>query len=327
MTPANSPPSCVPLGDLTRAVLAIPTNSRGAVVRATLAFDPGASVAESFDVGALRAAFAAYWEARFDAAVPIVALRSLLQPPLPIKTVMAFSLLGVVQGETQVEQAIVDLVEHLHKRIATECTPGQPTLIDLGRCDDPKCTPSYPVGKMVRRLSELVDEGKQFSTVYADPPWNYDNRASRAAAANHYETMTLDDICAEPVEALAAVNAHLHLWTTSGFLKEAFEVIDAWGFEYKSSFVWVKDDIGMGNYWRLSHEFLLLGVRGNLRFRDRTLRSWIRAARTEHSRKPGIVRTLIEQASPGPYLELYGREELRDSAWTVYGNQIERRLF
>jgi N6-adenosine-specific RNA methylase IME4 len=104
-------------------------------------------------------------------------------------------------------------------------------------------------------------------------------------------------------------------------------VIDAWGFHFKSCLVWIKDEIGMGNYWRVSHEFLLLGVRGQLTFRDRTVRSWVQAHRTTHSRKPGVVRALIESVSPGPYLELYGREELPNSAWTVYGNQIERRLF
>ena len=83
----------------------------------------------------------------------------------------------------------------------------------------------------------------------------------------------------------------------------------------------------MGNYWRVSHEFLLLGVRGSLPFEDRTLRSWILERRTSHSRKPYRARQLIEQVSPGPYLELYGREELPDSQWTVYGNQVERRLF
>ncbi len=83
----------------------------------------------------------------------------------------------------------------------------------------------------------------------------------------------------------------------------------------------------MGNYWRLSHEFLLLGVRGRLTFADRSLPSWIWASRTVHSRKPGIVRMLIERASPGPYLELFGREELPRSQWTVFGDQIKRRLF
>ena len=91
--------------------------------------------------------------------------------------------------------------------------------------------------------------------------------------------------------------------------------------------LWVKPQLGMGNYWRVSHEFLLLGVRGKLAFADRTVRSWQVARRTVHSRKPFLFRSLIERVSPGPYLELYGREEQPSSGWTVYGNQVERRLF
>jgi len=182
-------------------------------------------------------------------------------------------------------------------------------------------------GGTVSSLRQLIDEGWKYPTIYADPPWSYDNKASRGAADNHYATMSLDEICAEPVAELADDNAHLHLWTTNGFLREAFTVIEAWGFRYKSCFVWVKDDLGMGNYWRVSHEFLLLGVRGRLRFRDRSQPSWMLCRRTIHSRKPEAVRLLVEKVSPGPYLELYGRAELPNSAWTVYGNRIERRLF
>lgn len=184
-----------------------------------------------------------------------------------------------------------------------------------------------PLPGVVRDLRDLVDAGCRFSTIYADPPWAYENVASRAAAVNHYPTMTLDQICAEPIEQLVAENAHLHLWTTNAFLRDAFQVIEAWGFRYKSCFVWIKDRLGMGNYWRVSHEFLLLGVRGRLTFLDNTRQSWIKARRTVHSRKPWPVRLLIEQVSPGPYLELYGREEIPNSGWTVYGNQVERRLF
>jgi N6-adenosine-specific RNA methylase IME4 len=139
--------------------------------------------------------------------------------------------------------------------------------------------------------------------------------------------MTLDAIRNEPVKQLAAQQAHLHLWTTNAFLPEAFGVIQAWGFQYKSCLIWIKPQLGMGNYWRVSHEFLLLGVRGGLPFRDRTCRSWLSAQRTVHSRKPFAFRALIERVSPGPYLELYGREEHPNTAWTVYGNQVERRLF
>ena len=183
------------------------------------------------------------------------------------------------------------------------------------------------VPSTVRDLAQLVECGAKFSTIYADPPWPYSNTAARGAAENHYRTMTLEAIQSEPVKLLAAKDAHLHLWTTNAFLREAFDVIREWGFKYKSCLVWVKPQIGMGNYWRVSHEYLLLGVRGNLPFQDRTCRSWQIARRTAHSRKPFLFRGLIEQVSPGPYLELYGREEHPNSGWTVYGNQVERRLF
>ena len=180
---------------------------------------------------------------------------------------------------------------------------------------------------VVRDLSQLVNSGRRFRTIYADPPWPYSNTAARGAAENHYRTMTLDDIRGEVVKDLVEADAHLHLWTTNAFLREAFDVIRAWGFKYKSCLIWTKPQLGMGNYWRVSHEYLLLGVRGNLPFRNRTVRSWQTARRTVHSRKPFLFRGLIEQVSPGPYLELYGREEVPDSDWTVYGNQVERRLF
>jgi N6-adenosine-specific RNA methylase IME4 len=73
-----------------------------------------------------------------------------------------------------------------------------------------------------------MEQGQKFSTVYADPPWSYNNEASRAAAVNHYPTLSVAEICAEPVSELIEENAHLHLWTTSCFLREALQVIDAW---------------------------------------------------------------------------------------------------
>lgn len=180
---------------------------------------------------------------------------------------------------------------------------------------------------IVSSLDELVASGAKFSTVYADPPWSYSNKAARGAADNHYPTLDIDAICSEPVRQLTTQNSHLHLWTTNAFLQEAFTVIEAWGFRFKSCLIWIKPQMGMGNYWRVSHELLLLGVQGRLPFADRTCRSWILQRRTRHSRKPFAVRELIERVSPGPYLEMYGREEQPQTDWTVYGNQVERRLF
>jgi N6-adenosine-specific RNA methylase IME4 len=164
-------------------------------------------------------------------------------------------------------------------------------LFRLANGASPTPVKEQPSVGAVSSLFRLVADGYKFPTIYADPPWPYDNEASRAAAVNHYPVMSLGAIKAEPIEHLAAPNSHLHLWTTNAFLREAFGVIEAWGFIYKSCLVWVKPNIGMGNYWRVSHEYLLLGVRGSLTFRDRTLPSWIQSDRSVHSRKPAAVRT------------------------------------
>ena len=176
----------------------------------------------------------------------------------------------------------------------------------------------------VNEFSSL--NGQKFGTIYADPPWQYGNQSTRASTDSHYGTMPLEEICDLPVESITADDAHLHLWTTNAFLFDAKQVMEAWGFEYRSCFVWVKPQIGIGNYWRVSHEFLLLGIRGDAkRFNDKSLRSWGEFDRTRHSAKPEKIREYIELASPGPYLEMFGRSEM--SGWTVFGNQIERKLF
>ena len=174
-------------------------------------------------------------------------------------------------------------------------------------------------------LEQLIDAGKKFGTVYADPPWSYGNQATRSSTDKHYKTMPLADICSLPIEQLAAETSHLHLWTTNGFLHEAFDVIAAWGFTYKSCFVWTKPQMGIGNYWRVSHEFMLLGVRGKLTFADHGMMSWIQDHRRKHSAKPDVVRDMIEKASPGPRLELFARQQAE--GWTSWGNQVSATLF
>lgn len=187
--------------------------------------------------------------------------------------------------------------------------------------------------RAVENLQSLIDAGEKFGTIYADPPWEYSNQATRSAAFKTYRvdevtkksTLTVDEIAWLPVKELSAARAHLHLWTTNAFLFEAKKIIDAWGFEYKSCFVWVKPQMGIGNYWRVSHEFLLLGVKGSLPFADKSLTSWLEHDRGEHSSKPERIRLMIEKASPGPYLELFGRHVEKD--WTICGNELDLDLF
>ena len=156
-----------------------------------------------------------------------------------------------------------------------------------------------------------------FRTIVADPPWQYGNKATRGAAEDHYSTMTLDEIC--ELEVNAADDAHLYLWTTNGFLNEAFDVVDAWGFAYKTCLTWVKPQIGLGNYFRGATEHILFGVRGNLPVEDRNLRNWFEAPRGKHSAKPDLFYDLVEKASPEPRLEMFARR--RRFGWETWGDE------
>lgn len=168
--------------------------------------------------------------------------------------------------------------------------------------------------------------GRKFGCIYADPPWQYDNQGTRASTENHYSGMTIEELCDLPIGELAAPDAHLHLWTTNAFLFECPKIFAAWGFEFRSSYIWAKPQMGIGNYWRNSHEILLSAIRGDAkRFNDHSLRSWGTFNRTQHSAKPEEIRAMIEKASPGPYLELFARRIAPN--WTCWGNQIERTMF
>lgn len=172
-------------------------------------------------------------------------------------------------------------------------------------------------------LQSFIDRGDKFATIYADPPWQYGNQGTRAATDDHYSTMPVADICALPIALLAADEAHLHLWTTNAFLFDARTVMESWGFTYKSCFVWCKPKMGIGNYWRVSHEFMLLGVRGSLSFAGRRdEKSWREMPRGKHSAKPEKVRAIIEKVSPGPRIELFARES--NDGWSSWGNQVDR---
>jgi N6-adenosine-specific RNA methylase IME4 len=160
-----------------------------------------------------------------------------------------------------------------------------------------------------------------FATVVADPPWLYENQSTRGATSDHYGGLTVEQLCGIAVSERIAENAHLYLWTTNGFLREAFDVLEAWGFTYKTTLVWVKPQIGMGNYFRSSSEYVLFGVHGKLRTRDSNQPNWFQAPRTQHSKKPGLFFDLVHKASFPPYLEMFARERRLDPDWSYWGNE------
>lgn len=159
--------------------------------------------------------------------------------------------------------------------------------------------------------------------LYADPPWQYEHvKTDSRAIENQYPTMTLNAICALQVSRSATDDAVLFLWATSPKLAEAMSVIAAWGFNYRTCMVWVKDKIGMGYYARQQHELLLIATRGDLPVPLPAHRpaSVVTAPRGKHSEKPDVFYELIERMYPEfQRRELFARQHR--AGWLTWGNQ------
>jgi len=177
------------------------------------------------------------------------------------------------------------------------------------------------VAQIAEQKAAPLDSIGPFPVIYADPPWRYEFAEDRGRQIeNHYPTMPLDEIKALKVPA--ADDAVLFLWVTSPKLPEGLEVLAAWGFQYVTCMVWVKDRIGMGYYARQQHELLLIGKRGNLPVPDPEDRpsSVITAPRGQHSAKPDEVYELIERMYPlHDKCELFQRRPR--PGWAGWGNQ------
>jgi N6-adenosine-specific RNA methylase IME4 len=163
---------------------------------------------------------------------------------------------------------------------------------------------------------------EKFRVIYADPPWKYNDQLTEAYGATeyHYPAMTIGELCALPVAGLAEDNAVLFLWVTSPMLFDADPVIRAWGFRYKTSFVWDKVKHNMGHYNSVRHELLLVATRGSCTPDvPKLFDSVVTIERTEHSVKPPEFRQMIETLYPyGNRLELFARE--RAAGWQAWGN-------
>ena len=176
---------------------------------------------------------------------------------------------------------------------------------------------------------------KKYQIIYADPPWQYDFSKDNAdKIEKHYPTMTLKDICALNVPA--DDNCVLYLWATAPKLLEALEVMRAWEFTYKTHAIWDKKWIGMGYWFRGTHELLLVGVKGKVSPPKPTERvpSIYQEKRTEHSRKPEYFKGLITDSFPAEWnrLEMFARPTKvnlfngrpdKSPSWDYWGNEVE----
>jgi N6-adenosine-specific RNA methylase IME4 len=184
----------------------------------------------------------------------------------------------------------------------------------------------------------------RFATIVADPPWAYDDgwpvgseysqtgryaeRHGQTWERNRrtpmgYRSMTVEQITALPVASLAAPDAHLYLWTTNRYLFDAKAVAEAWGFRYAQLLVWAKTPMGKGpgGTWAQSTEYVLFCRRGSLKSLQRFDSTWFNWKRMgkAHSRKPDAFLDMVEQASPGPWLEMFARRAR--FGWEYWGDE------
>ena len=169
----------------------------------------------------------------------------------------------------------------------------------------------------------------RFHGIISDPPWKFllrSDRGGRKSAQAHYDCMTLDDIKSLPVQKLAADDCLLWLWTTGPFLRIAMDVLDAWGFTYKTSGHWNKitkngkPGFGTGYWVRTSSEPYIIATRGRPKIYSRSERSSFDGPLREHSRKPlEGIQQFCRMTIP-PRLEMFSREH-HDGIDAVWGNQ------
>lgn len=170
--------------------------------------------------------------------------------------------------------------------------------------------------------SNVLPEG-DFDLIYADPPWQYEKGSVSKSRRieNHYPTMPFEEI--KELKIPAAKNSILYLWTTAPKLPEALEVMKAWGFTYRTCSIWDKIFLGMGYWFRIQHEILLVGIKGKFFAPEpkHRFRSVYHEKRGKHSKKPAYYYEIIEKMFPNASkIELFARN-LRPG-WSSWGNEI-----
>ena len=187
---------------------------------------------------------------------------------------------------------------------------------------------------------------KKYNIIYADPPWTYrtwSKKGQSRTASSHYETMSLNDIKRLPVPDICDNNCILFLWVTFPNLIEGIETIKSWGFTYKTcGFVWVKTNknfsinqysflpqdsfdsfYGLGHWTRANSEICLIGTRGKIKRKSKSVHQLIYQPLREHSRKPDCIRdSIVTLIGDLPRIELFSRQ--KNQGWDSWGNETDK---
>ena len=172
----------------------------------------------------------------------------------------------------------------------------------------------------------------KYGAILCDPPWTfktYSEKGKGRSAEQHYDCMTHEKLYELDLTYHALPDCALFLWTTDPMLPRALDVLENWGFQYKTvAFTWVKQNrdgspfTGMGYWTRANPEMCLLGTRGKPKRINKDVRQLIVAPRREHSRKPDEIYERIERLVGGPYLEMFARQQR--PGWDQFGNEVDK---
>lgn len=176
---------------------------------------------------------------------------------------------------------------------------------------------------------DIFNTDKKYNIIYADPPWSYKDKKCNGACEFHYETMNINDICQLPISQISAEDSVLFLWVTYPMLQEAMQLINAWGFKYKTiGFQWVKQNksgngffFGLGRWTRGNTECCLIATKGKPKRVNNSVGQLIISPLQAHSKKPDETREkIIELMGNLPRIELFARQYT--DGWDCWGNEV-----
>jgi len=233
--------------------------------------------------------------------------------------------LGLSKRQSSEAQALAKAPPEIQEKVKAGDVPRSRAIQDIKRGQKEakrEARRQENAEKVANTDAPIIDADAHFATIVIDPPWDWGDEGDvdqLGRARPQYSTMPIDDIAALPVGDLADVDAHIYLWVTNRSLPKAFGLLEAWGFRYITCLTWCKPSFGMGNYFRGSTEQVLFGVKGSQPLKRRDVGTWFEAPRgpAGHSSKPTEFYGMVEAWSPGPYLEMFAREERE--GWSRWG--------
>ena len=175
----------------------------------------------------------------------------------------------------------------------------------------------------------IYNTDKKYNIIYADPPWSYKDKKCNGACEFHYKTMNIKDICNLPIKKITQKDCVLFLWVTYPMLKEGLELIEKWGFTYKTiAFQWVKQNksgkgffFGLGRWTRGNTECCLLAVKGKPKRINNSISQLVFSPLEKHSKKPDIVREkIVDLIGNKERIELFARQTAE--GWDCWGNEV-----